>query len=825
LQEISIPRPQDADYPEYAGAGPFNVDFPVTRLYRAYGWLCDKDNNRLDAKKHPVVKGDIARVCVTPDDIAIFQDNVRIRLIDSFTWYREDVLNVTQPAITTNAVAEDRTEIFCTAGSLVCALETNLTDGFFKLPGAIQGRGIVWLQFGEDPGRRLQIPLELGAGPPPHLDHRGLQYSLEDFAFGAQFLPIADPGFAGASPFDAIIYVLPPVDERELFRCRAYECDQQNVEFVSNEPKQEGQSIRMCVRPSKAAEDVGAKMWSVEWWTWSQIDRIQDAIVKQGQEAPDGRTVNFCLRGMDVCFFQTNLIPIFFSAPQPNAINGDGVCWITFGDIYAVPGPIDFEEPEDGTEIDPTKDPLYAGHNPIGIIFPTEGDYVEVLEECPPQDHTISGWMGELDDIYRAAIIAGMVLGSLCCCIPSLFLLSRLRRRRRDELEIEEKDGKVLVNIDVDQKNERNVEEKQFKDEDDESEDEERVKSASKEGKTFRGKRGKDDIDFDDHKHPGTIALRKKICAYLKENPDKEYGPEPYQYFCKKFDGHYFLVNKSGKKWSEATKPESVAGIGEIWKEEKQLLKAGNEEYTWHDLKKIEGGGSSPRRVSSQTRLRSMAGDEDLQPRRRSSSGVDSGDDRDKPKRRGSNKYLQDDDGGNGKALRRGSSKNLDDEDDRDKPKRRGSNKNLDDDADGDKPKRRGSNMNLDDEAGGDKPKRRGSNKYLEDDDGSNGKALRRGSSKNLDDEADGDKPKRRGSNKNLDDDADGDKPKRRGSSKNLDDDDGGNDKPKRRGSRKNLDDDADGDKPKRRGSNKNLDDEADGDKPKRRGSNKYLED
>ncbi len=243
----------------------------------------------------------------------------------------------------------------------------------------------------------MQVALEVGASSHPQERHRRLQYSLEDYAFGAQYLPLADPGFAGASPFDAVIYLLPPLDERELFRCRAYECDQNNVEFVTDEPKQEGQSIRMCVRPSKAAEDVGAKMWSVEWWTWSQVDRIQEAIVMQGKEAPDGRTVNFCVRGMDVCFFQTNLIPIFFSAPQPNAINGEGVCWITFGDIYAIPGPIDFEVPKDGTEIDPTKDPLYAGHNPIEIIFRTEGDYVEVLEECPRKTTRLrDGWTNSM---------------------------------------------------------------------------------------------------------------------------------------------------------------------------------------------------------------------------------------------------------------------------------------------------------------------------------------------------------------------------------------------------------------------------------------------
>ena len=45
----------------YAGAGPCQVDRPVTRLYNAIGWLCDKDNNELDPLKNPLVPGDKAR--------------------------------------------------------------------------------------------------------------------------------------------------------------------------------------------------------------------------------------------------------------------------------------------------------------------------------------------------------------------------------------------------------------------------------------------------------------------------------------------------------------------------------------------------------------------------------------------------------------------------------------------------------------------------------------------------------------------------------------------------------------------------------------------
>jgi len=817
VQEISLPRPADADYPNYAGAGPFNVDFPVTRLYRAYGWLCDKDNQRLDARNHPVVKGDIARVCVIPDDIAIFQDNVRIRTIDSFTWYREDIVNVTQPAITSNAVAEDRTEIFCTQGSLVCALETSLVDEFFKYPGAIQGRGIVWLQFGKDGGRMLQTPLEINTRPSSNSNNRQLQYSLEDYAFGAQYLPIADPGFAGASPYDAVIYVLPPVDERELFRCRAYECDYNNVEFVTDEPKKEGQSVRMCVRPSQAAEDVGAKMWSIEWWKWSQVDRIQDAIIEQGEEAPDGRTVNFCVRGMDACYFQTNLIPIFFSTPQPNAINGEGVCWITFGDMYAIPGPIEIEKPEEPVKIDPTKDPLYAGHNPIEIIFRTEGDYVEILEECPPEDHTVTGWWNDLDDSYRMMIIAGIVLTSLCCCIPWVCLFCNRRRQSdvEEEVEIKKGDGNVLVNVDVGHKNKTCVDEENYVEElSGKLEYDERTNTSSKGmKKKFDGRRGTDDIDFDDSGHSGTLILREEVRRYIKTNPDMDYGPKPLQYFRELFDDRYFLLKKKNDgKWREAEKSEIVAGIGEIWKKEKKRLSPRKKEYRKSVLGETTLIKDYPTDVSeddSEVRLNSREAENQVPRRSSIKREVLQDDKRSKSTRRsssGGTKYRDDDE--DSRAVRRSSRrKSPHDDDTSRKPARQSSRtKILDEDIKLTRPRSRSKSLQ-DDETS--KPLRRGSSSRTSLQDEEYSRPLQRQSStKSLKDgDSNHDLTRRSSATKSLKEDQTA--CRRSSSSRSLKDNNETDDQAKRRrSSSKCLGDDQGHQKTKRRSSTNGVEDD-----------------
>ncbi len=595
-----------ADVEDFAGAEPFAVDLPVTRLYRAYGWRCDKDNQELDPKEHPIVQGEVARVCVTPDDIAINQDNVRIRNIDSFTWTRNEI-NATQTAISSNAKAEPRTEIFCQPGSTICAFETNLIDDFFSTPGAVQGNGVVWLQFGEDSRRSLEalaVSLELVRGEKAFLDQRRhLQYGLEDFELGASYLPIADPGFAGASPFLVIAYVLPPVQERELYSCRAYECDYSNEEFVSNESKGEGDSIRICVRPSEAAELVGAKMWSIEWWQWSQVDRIQDAVVKQGKEATDGRTVLFCYRGMEVCFFQTTLIPDFFSLPQPNVLNGNGVCWITFGDGFAFPAPIDFEKdpPNSGTETDPTANPLYAGHNDISIVFPTDGNYTFNSEECPIENHTLNQWWEDLDGTTRSVIITAIVLASTgLCCIWGLCLLCNRRDRKKEDLILLEKE-KMILNVDV---HGANATENFIKTKDNNREEKKEKKQSidrilyserpsmstkSDSKRKFGGSRSKSDVVFNDDDHQGTVKLRRKVRAYIERNPDMDYGPVPYSYLRQKFDDSFFLLrDRETRNCREATKSETVAKIGEIWMKEKSRVKESRGEFTREDIRNMK---------------------------------------------------------------------------------------------------------------------------------------------------------------------------------------------------------------------------------------------
>ena len=349
---------------QWAGDGVFFVTRPVTRLYRADAFLCDENNNRIMRDQNPLGVGSVARVCVTPEQLAI-RENVVIRSIDAFTWTEEasDRSPLNQTAITANQQAEAATQIYCERGSLVCAFETVLDVSFYDNQGFIDGRGVVWFEFsGAATSRRLQIPPE--------------------FALGSQVLPAMEPGFAGASPFEVSVVTVLPKELQQSFFCTAYECDEKLQKIIpQQQEKTNGAYVRMCVEPMDYARVNGAKMWMIESWTWWRQNFTQPAVISQGIEAPDGRTLLTCYRGDPVCTFVTRLRDEFFNST--GAMFSDGYCWLTFGSGgRGFSAPIVVEGQSEGTEsdeeaevvvIDPEADGLYAGGNAINYEFPVTG--------------------------------------------------------------------------------------------------------------------------------------------------------------------------------------------------------------------------------------------------------------------------------------------------------------------------------------------------------------------------------------------------------------------------------------------------------------------
>jgi hypothetical protein len=544
----------------FAGNGLFQVDAPVARYYTAEGFLCDNENRRLDPYANPITFGQVARICVKPTGLAL-NDNVKMRSIDYFTWTRSD-LELSQEAIVTNEEAVPRTEIFCVRGEEICAFETKLEKPFFASVGAVGGSGVVWLQFGAET-RRVAIELT------------------------DSFLSDMEPDFAGASLFSAYILVLPPIEDRELFKCRAWECNEMNREIVSANSKEEGANVRMCVSPTFDAVEAGASMWSVEWWTWQRKNFTQPAIVEQGEEAPDGLTLQMCERGSDVCSFQTRLLPQFFN--DTGAMEGHGHCWITFGSGFRVPGLIEVEVEAEAEEdpgvrlvIDPLVDPLYAGSNDIQMIFPVTGNWTAVVVICE-EDHELKKWWKEEDDQVRMGYIGIMVAfgASVCCC----FLCAFLGNRKKDR-EDEKKGGNIVINVGIQESHTTEHKSHTHKEERTRNTSETSSGGSSKSlGSISERKRSKgnddgpsdDDVCFDDNgQHSGTRAMDKVIRKYIRENPKASYGPPSYQKLKGLLDDRRFYIRATpSSPWKEASKKEIISELGECWKEQKSKASKG----------------------------------------------------------------------------------------------------------------------------------------------------------------------------------------------------------------------------------------------------------
>lgn len=580
------------DTPGWVGQGSFVVDHPLTRLYTATGYLCDANNTQIAPKDYPITKGMKVRVCVTPSVLAIRQDNVRIRSIDRYKWERTDI-NLTQDAITTNSQPAPKTEIFCERGSLVCAFQTELDDGFFTESGTITGKGIVWLQFGSDSRRRLTddtvIGVEFQLTEESGHQRRGGRHlqSGEEYDMGFGLLNDMEPGFAGASPYDAYVAVIPPKESRELHQCRAYECDGNYKEVEPGEPKTEGATIRMCVAPSDFAVLEGANMWSIEWWNWWRKNLTQPAIVEQGQESTDGMTVLNCNRGDPVCVFQTRLRNEFFA--DAGAMFGEGFCWITFGGAPPVGGAIqsnstsvddnnDDDVGSESSEIDPTTDPLYAGSNEISYEFPVTGNYVFVLE-CPEEDHRFREWWSELTVMQRLAMILSILFSALSmCCLGFCCLFSGYQNSRRDEVRPD--NGKVLVNVGVaDATTTHNSQTAATATTTTTICDRYGTKDGAwfAQSNKFDGEPMAEDVCFGDCHHPGTIECIKIIREYIRRNPTVSYGAPAFRDITRHLQANhnrtFMITDGRNHPWRIARPQEVISCIGEIWTVQRKHLK------------------------------------------------------------------------------------------------------------------------------------------------------------------------------------------------------------------------------------------------------------
>lgn len=114
-----------------------------------------------------------------------------------------------------------------------------------------------------------------------------------------------------------------------------YICDSDdNSLLVTQESlsKNQGETIRICVSPTKEALEDGARMKSLEEFTFSLADGSYDQVAIQpgtGGVAADLLTTVSCEEGQIVCAFETLLNANFFTANGPNVVLGKGSAFLT----------------------------------------------------------------------------------------------------------------------------------------------------------------------------------------------------------------------------------------------------------------------------------------------------------------------------------------------------------------------------------------------------------------------------------------------------------------------------------------------------------------
>jgi hypothetical protein len=276
--------------------------------YGAEGYECDENNEEIES---PTVKhqGDGIRVCVRPDAYAR-QFGVVMKSINAFWLQRGDV---EQEIIIPNGVTKDleKTVYRCTPGESVCYFTTIVDNAFYYSQGQVGSVGVAWLQYEYDGTRKLvKVPV-------------GMRKARED------------GGFIGARPFEVSFEVEPSGAD---FDAIAFECSTRNLPLTEEQrktPKVVGDSIRICVTPSKDAREGGVYMRTIASFFFQQGESVQFAVEPTGKQAEDRSTLMLCNSGEPICAFKTVLSDKFFESEEQ--VTGNGEIHLQFGTDPGVP--------------------------------------------------------------------------------------------------------------------------------------------------------------------------------------------------------------------------------------------------------------------------------------------------------------------------------------------------------------------------------------------------------------------------------------------------------------------------------------------------------
>mmetsp|Transcript_18781 Transcript_18781/g.52475 ORF Transcript_18781/g.52475 Transcript_18781/m.52475 type:complete len:540 (+) Transcript_18781:380-1999(+) len=119
----------------------------------------------------------------------------------------------------------------------------------------------------------------------------------------------------------------------DQFFVEAFFCDETGKPPTLVSPLVQGRVVRVCVRPTNQASEVGFRMQSIDKFTYVQGLTSQVAI-SNGGPAENGLTELFCQQGARQCFFETFLFSYFYlnnAQGVQEAVIGNGVATLQWG--------------------------------------------------------------------------------------------------------------------------------------------------------------------------------------------------------------------------------------------------------------------------------------------------------------------------------------------------------------------------------------------------------------------------------------------------------------------------------------------------------------
>jgi hypothetical protein len=114
----------------------------------------------------------------------------------------------------------------------------------------------------------------------------------------------------------------------DAFFIEGFICTEEGVPPQDILPLNQGETVRVCVKPTRQAIDVGFRIRQIDNFVFTQESVNQEAI-KDGRVSINQLTQLWCDPGSELCSFETLLLAYFYSGPS--LVTGIGVATLQFG--------------------------------------------------------------------------------------------------------------------------------------------------------------------------------------------------------------------------------------------------------------------------------------------------------------------------------------------------------------------------------------------------------------------------------------------------------------------------------------------------------------